>query len=303
MARSKKVTANSTQLPANRKICNACNRTLSITRNFYKLSEPNLNFPDQTVNICRDCYAELWEHPTHGFDHFIDFLRLANLPYIESVYQRVDKKTDYLVTVRAGTRQSLRFRDSDAFVESKKKAEVDAKKLKHLSPEQLEESKDFWGSDFSEEDYLFLMNEYNEYNLQYDLSSKSMQILIKSICVTTLKIREAQSRGNSTKDLTKELGDLMQSANIKPSQEKAAMDSDQSILGLWIKKFENERPIPEADDEFADIDGVKKYLDTYFINPTAVSMGVPMPHPDLHDEMMEELGLNNIHEEVDIDDY
>lgn len=298
----KKTKANTGKNVAERKQCNSCGRILSVPRNYYKLSEPNPNFPDSRVNVCIKCYNELWEHPTHGFDYFLDFLRIANLPYIESVYQNVEKKSDYLASIRAGTRSSLRHRDSDAFVENKKKAEQDVEKLKELSPEQLRESQEFWGTDFTEEEYLFLMNEYADYNSQYDISGKSMQVLVKSICVTTLKIREAQSKGNSTKDLTRELSDLMHSANLKPSQEKAARENDQNTWEQFIKMIENTKPIPEPDDMFKDPDNIKKYMETYFVNPTAISMGMPMPHPDFHEEMMEELGLNHIHEDVISDD-
>lgn len=279
------------------KQCNSCGRTLSIAHNFYKLSSENLNFPDGRVNVCIKCYNELWNHPTHGFSHFMEFLRVADLPYLEEVYARLDKKSEYLATVRAGSRSKLRFQDSTGFKE-RKMGQANEDKLKTLTKEQLKECQEFWGEDFTEEEYIFLTNEYNDYNTQYDITGKTMQVLVRGICVVTLKIRDAQNKGHSTKELNRELRDLMDSANIKPSQERAALENEKNNFGNFIKMVENTQPIPEAEGVFADPDKVEEYLNTFFINPTAESLGLPMPYPELHEKMMEELDLHNIHEEV-----
>jgi len=60
------------------------------------------------------------------------------------------------------------------------------------------------------------------------------------------------------------LRNLMTDLNIKPVQETGANALEQATFGNLVKKWENERPIPEPEDEFKDVDGIAKYIKTWF---------------------------------------
>ena len=64
------------------------------------------------------------------------------------------------------------------------------------------------------------------------------------------------------------LSKLMGDGNIKPVQENTVSDDDASF-GLFIKKIENEEPVPEPLEEFRDVDGFRKYIDEWFVKPFA----------------------------------
>src|SRR5699024_11480319 len=75
---------------------------------------------------------------------FLDFIRLADIPYKHDIYNSIEKKPDYLKRVRLSY-TNYRFKDSDPMVEQKSEIQVKTGNLKELTPEQMEECAVFWG--------------------------------------------------------------------------------------------------------------------------------------------------------------
>src|SRR5690606_39853724 len=77
----------------------------------------------------------------------------------------------------------------------------------------------------------------------------------------------AIAKGNtrSYKDLMKTISDLMNDGNIKPIQNIGNQESKSSTFGEWIKRIEEEEPIPEPDEVFKDVDGIQKYIGKWFV--------------------------------------
>lgn len=72
--------------------------------------------------------------------------------------------------------------------------------------------------------------------------------------------------------------DLLGTTNIKPSQADGVYNDTQS-LGAWIRKFENERPVSEQKmNEFKDVDGIEKYIETFFTGHLCKALDIKNPN-------------------------
>ena len=164
-----------------------------------------------------------------------------------------------------------------------------------------------WGN-LPPQDLQYLEEQYNDWCNRYDVSTKAMELLVQEICYQQLNIKKNRERGNNVSKELKDLQDLMNSAALKPIQESAAMAADVNTLGTWIKKFENEKPIPEPDPEFQDVDGIKKYIRVWFLGHFCRMLGINNVYAKEYEEELrkysveiteEDLQNNNINDDID----
>jgi hypothetical protein len=156
-----------------------------------------------------------------------------------------------------------------------------------------------WGNLLSQ-DIQFLENEYIDWCRRYDVSSKAMEVNIKYICHQQLTINKKQESGQPVDKELKTLGDLMGNSALKPIQESAAMSAEFNTLGTWIKKFENEEPFPEPDEELKDVDGFKKYIRVWFLGHMCKILGLDNEYSQEYDE---ELLTHTINFDESEDDF
>ena len=84
------------------------------------------------------------------------------------------------------------------------------------------------------------------------------------LCLSQLNIQKAQQGGGKVTEAMKAFQDLLASCNLQPRQNTNDDITDQNTFGTLIKQFEQERPLPKAEPEWEDVDGIKKYIDTFF---------------------------------------
>lgn len=154
-----------------------------------------------------------------------------------------------------------------------------------------------WGN-LPQQDIIFLEEQYREWCTRYDVSTKAMELLVQEICYQQLNIKKNRERGNNVSKELKDLQDLMNSAALKPIQESAAMAADVNTLGTWIKKFENEKPIPEPDPEFKDVDSIKKYIRVWFLGHFCRMLGINNEYAKEYDEEMRKYSVEITDEDL-----
>jgi hypothetical protein len=109
-----------------------------------------------------------------------------------------------------------------------------------------------------------------------------MELLIKQICLTQLEIEKRRANNEKVDPIVKTLQDLLGSSNLKPAQETGANSADQQTFGTWIKKFEHDHPIPEPDEEWKDVDGIKKYMNIWFFGHLARMLDIKNDNEDAY---------------------
>ncbi len=122
----------------------------------------------------------------------------------------------------------------------------------------------FFGVGFTPEEYVYLQDQYNDWASNYPCDSKAQEEIYKNISLAQLNVLRAQHSpdGDVTKAI-KAFNDQLTMANIAPSQQKNAL-SDTDTFGTLIERWENEKPIPKPAPEWEDVDGIRKYISTWF---------------------------------------
>lgn len=149
----------------------------------------------------------------------------------------------------------------------------------------LKKAKKRFGN-YNNEDLMFLENEYQDWVTRYPCENKSQELLFKRICFKELEIDKAQKDGKDTKELDATLQNLMGSLNIKPSQKTSNTLTDNLTFGQLIDKWEQEKPIPEPDEEFKDVDKIGLYIDVFFKGHLSKMMGLKNAFSPIYEKFM-----------------
>lgn len=264
-----------------RKLCEDCNSSKTLGE-FYNADK--MFFPSGKLHICKECALKAVEE--NGHEGVLGLLRMLNKPFYQDIYKNDIK--DYVRMVNSMPQyRNVGFTDSDTLREINSVNSLKLGSLKELTEEELKDSESFWGKGLSEDQYVWLNNQWIEYNTRYEVDSLTLENLIVEICLTRLDIRERRQKGNDVDKQLKSLNDLLTAANIKPVQETGAQSVEQETFGTLIKKWENERPIPEPSKEWQDVDNIGKYIRTFFLGHMARMFNKENPFKDEYDKEIE----------------
>lgn len=208
----------------------------------------------------------------------IEILHILDLPFIEDLYESYMDEKNYSIDEEfttvfqryMGTIKSLPQYRGLTWKDTVFEKIIDNTRNNVVRDETIT----LFGTGFTEEDYLYLQAQYDDWKLRTSIDSKSQEIYIVRICFKLLDIWKAQKKGKDTKELDKSLNDLMNAANLQPRQNNLLDSNDSLTFGQLIQRWENERPIPEPDPEFKDVDNIKTYIDVFFKGHLAKMVGL-----------------------------
>lgn len=208
--------------------------------------------------------------------------RKLDLPFIESVYQSAltsvnpdtgekTRQTAYqqmLVMIKSLPQwRGMTWKDSD-FADNDDSAEFENNRRAR------KEIKKIFGSGFSETDYVYLQDQYDDWRARTQVDSKSQETYVMQICLQLLDIDKDRKNGKDVSNKLKALDTLMNAANLQPKQNVSNAATDTLSFGQLIEKIENERPISEPSEEFRDVDGIGKYIRVWFAGHLAKALGL-----------------------------
>ncbi len=152
---------------------------------------------------------------------------------------------------------------------------------------------EFWGSDFEPEFVLKLDKRYKQWTDGVDLDKGSVS-LYKQICILEEMISKDAAEGKPVDKNMNMLNTLLGSLNQKPVQKKTESDTtlDSTPLGVWIRRWENQRPIPEPDPEFEDADGIIRYILIWFAGHLGKMVGIKNHRSALYEAEIERLRVD-----------
>lgn len=271
--------------------CLSCNRNLVIDSNYFTFNDENPAFPSRIYPVCKDCCESMMKDELTGYKSFIQLLRVLDLPFKQDIFEQVN--FDYFRYLNKKTIRKGNFMDSDMLV-SASSASLTEDTINKLSPEELRECKLYWGEgDYTEDDYIYLISRYESYCKTYDVDSPTFENIISQICQLELEIRKKRTQGSkSTKEETNLIINLMKSAGISPSQEKESKTNAKETFGVWVKRWESEKPVPEPLEEFRDVDGIAKYVENTFLSPMRKSLDIEDNKLDQYQEHVDKYGIS-----------
>ena len=209
----------------------------------------------------------------------IEVFRKLDLPFVDEVYDNALTSTEmelgeknratafqHALTIIKSLPQykSLSFKDSDY-------ADMDIESNGKTARKEIKKK---FGAGYSESDYLYLQEQYDDWRARTEIDSKSAEVYVMQICLQNLDIDKDRKSGKDVTNKLKALDILMNSANLQPKQNVSNSSADTLSFGQMIERWENEKPIPEPADEFKDVDGIGKYLRVWFTGWLSKALGL-----------------------------
>ncbi|MGM7720504.1 hypothetical protein [Metabacillus sp. Hm71] len=287
---------------SNKKVCLKCTKEKSKTEFYQSYSEWH---GDGKIPYCKTCLKEKLNEENETT--IKEILRVIDRPYKKDAWQTAlsnDKETlgIYLKDLALNYKYE-NYDNSDFHKDNNVGSTLSefSNEEQNISQEDIDYMMKFWGRGFNLNDYIWLQNEFEDFINRYECDSKGMELLIKQICLTELDIEKRRENGEKVDQQLKTLQDLLGSSNLKPVQETGANAVEQESFGTLIKKFENEKPVPEPDEKWKDVDGIGKYIKVWFLGHLARMVGLENPYQKEYDEEVKKykIELDGIDEEDD----
>lgn len=291
--------------------CHDCNRFLPADK-FYVSSK----WKSGVIPTCREClnkialgFNEKTEKTNETEETFKEALRIAKLPFLRKEYnsavatlqdttngaRRISTFQQYMGVIQSLPQyKDMRWEDGDFEAAE----EVEEEKEVKLSKEKKKIAQKRFGLGYTDGEYAYLENEYEDWAATYTIENKAQEKLFTRICCKDLEIHKAEINGEDTKELDKTLQELMTSLNIKPSQRNASAMTDNKVFGQLIDDWEQHDPIPEPSEKFKDVDNIAKYIHTFFYGHLAKMMGLKNAYSRLYEKWIKEYSVEkNVYEE------
>ena len=145
---------------------------------------------------------------------------------------------------------------------------------------------DFFGDGFTDEDYKYLEKEYEDWTARHECNTKAQEEVFKDICFNRLQNLKALRKGEDTKDITASFQKMLDAGKLQPKQNAGDATADNQTFGTLIDKWENERPLPEIDEELRDVDKIGWYIDVFFKGHLSKMMGLKNGLSNLYDRFI-----------------
>lgn len=294
--------------------CVCCGKEKSTT-NFMRNDSGFYRENYDYVPICKGCleqfYAEYIERYKRDFeaegidvskdDWYVEkqavkrICMITNIYYSDKIFETASKKCDkqdifksYIRTVNLAQYKKKNYDNTiyDELTNSVRGKVI----VSENDSEDTVITKDiinFFGLGFSDEDYLFLKNEYDDWTSRHECKTKAQEEIIKDICFNRLQNLKALRHGLDTKDITASFQKLLDAGKLQPKQNASDTLSEAQTFGTLIDKWENTRPVPEIAEEFKDVDKIGLYLDVFFRGHLAKMMNIKNGLSNLYSKYME----------------
>lgn len=163
--------------------------------------------------------------------------------------------------------------------------------------EVSEEIISFWGPGYTPRMYLELQERYDFFvsglpnGVELDVGTKT---LIRQIAAAELDINKDRAAGKSVDKKQTALNTLLNNSLLKPAQKNDESDSalENTPMGVWIRRWENQRPIPEPDPELKDVDGIVRYIEIWFKGHLSKMLNIKNTYSKMYEDELARLRID-----------
>lgn len=284
-------------MATSRKRCTACGEDKRPAIDFYLSRSKLYKFNDGRMPICKECLSSLFKELSAKYSDEVKALyHLCMLFDIYFERDLVEKSSannnfsdeDNLLKSYMKNVNSLnqyKFKDSmssdcivldDSLLENKKEEVEDIYEEREMTPELKKLCLKRWGSGYSDEDYIYLEDNYAEFYEAYAHDTPAERMLLMNITKTLLEGEKSRKSGDKKgyENMLKLVSSMLTDAAIKPSQKKTMGDEVGECFGVFIENLEKNEPVNEAIDDFADVDNIGKLIDRQFVKNFAKVFGL-----------------------------
>lgn len=287
------------------KTCHCCGKNKPV-EDFYKTDKTVLGI----IPTCKSClykiatnYDEKTKKTKETKESIMKALKMADLPFIESVYEGASQSVDNesngsvhktvwtaMITMLLSLPQckGKGWTDSDHMLDEDDDERVTLNTNRKPKASTIKR----FGDGLTNADYIFLEDEFQDWCSRYECRLKAQEEIFERLAMKKLEIRKATLAGEKTDNLDKSFQDLLGSSGLKPVQSSADGLTDAQTFGTLIQKWENERPIPECDPELADVDKIGTYLDVFYRGHMAKMLGLKNNLSHIYERFMAKYTVN-----------
>ena len=152
----------------------------------------------------------------------------------------------------------------------------------------IKNAKKRFGNGYSNDDYMFLEQEYQDWITRYECNTKAQESIYERLAFKKWEINKATKSGQNTKDLDKTYQDLLSTANITPRQTGMDSMADAQTFGTLIQKYEETRPLPDIDPELEDVDKIGLYIDVFYRGHACKMLGLKNAFSHIYEKVMKQ---------------
>lgn len=304
--------------------CCRCGMAYSRQKGYFPVSHSPMYRGSGYLPICNECVEKMFE----------DYIRLLgdersamkrlcmklDLYWADPIFDMVEKTVATHSKVRAyiGKTNLYRYLDKtyDDTIKEEDRVVLSVQSTQNaVLPEQSDQSQEipqeviaFWGSGYTPEMYLELEQRRQYWMSRLPEGTKvdiGTEVLIRNACCLELDIARDRLAGKSVEKSISALNTVLGSMKLKPDQKMDGGDADaeRTPMGVWIRRWEEERPVPEPDEELQDCDGVVKYVTTWFLGHLCKMLGIRNTYCKLYEDAMLERAKDlDMDEDVEIDE-
>ncbi len=283
-------------------LCPVCGEWKSASTGFYN----DKRYATGVYPTCKECVMELacdydkqekkW---VDNREKTIHTMQLLDLPFIESVYQSClesatkGKDGRNINTAFAAMMTMLKslpqyrgktWKDS-SYIPVGTEIDEDENSAK-INPRTLKNGQKRFGAGYTEEEYIFLENEYQEWVTRYECNTKAQEESFERLSMKKLEIHKATLNGDATDKLDATYQQWLTTANITPKQSASNSVTDAQTFGTLIQKFEETRPLPEVDPELKDVDKIGLLIDVFFKGHLSKMFGLKNAFSNIYEKYM-----------------
>ena len=189
--------------------------------------------------------------------------------------------------------------------EPKKKEEKQTVELPSVAPKPSADTLLFWGGGLTPEIYQDLNLRFQRWtrNLPKPLDDAT-EGLYKQLCIAEVNVNQNMIAGKSVEASQKIINDILNRLGISPDQQ-ADLDDGSNVedvpMGVWIKRWEDLRPLPEEDEDMKDSNGVIRYIHTWFLGHIGKMLGLKNVYTSMYEKEIEKFKVEQP-ELADVDD-
>ena len=270
--------------------CRKCGQILK-PDDFYASGDTLLDHNGK-MSICKSCIQRIFqnEYIMSGKNLAMATLntcRIINLEFDEKALQTakdiVEKTNVSFETGFFGHYRNILWR-------GKRPKNKDERYLIFVEPETLDvtlltdneevehDVKEFWGDNYTPEEYEILEKEFWSWIPRFDVVNKEEESLIKMLCELRLDMRNLRLKNKPLDNTIKNYNAVMNQLGITPSRVDEANKTGDTF-SEFIRRIEEEEPAEYYKDKklFADYDNIGQYFEDFVSRPIRNFFGKGAP--------------------------
>ncbi len=298
--------------PSLTKTCNRCGQSF-LVEDFARTH--SIFYPDGYLPICNYCVGDYLEENDYAWDAIDRLCQWAGIPFIVKEWERLEQingKKDtwpvYSKVFAADVYKSLGWDDYYKQYKKLRETGVIEDEIPLLHEHKFKELREIWGSNYSEEELLYLEDLYKGLLVTQNVNGALQIDQARKLCKFSLEIDSRIRAGD--KDVDKFLSSydkLVKIAEFTPKNTKNAVDFDSfAEVGMWLEKrghvnkFYDNTTRDVIDESLKNIENYNQRL---YINEGGIGDEITQRLKALQSATELEENVFDIQKEYDLDEY